>query len=178
MSTYNLLALTPVTATGRDAKNASETARTALDNAHQLLDDTTPAADLETGPTTLLDRGALTGLLQLIRDDAHTAINGGGSSRAALHRIRRNAEQLLTALGEKNGADSWDEPLPADPQLLKFIDAAIIRALDLSLDINDPAQRAQIGDWVAKARDAKDTRNAEEIRRLLATPYLQDGSRS
>lgn len=109
MSTYNLLALTPVTATGRDAKHATETARTALDNAHQHLDDTTPANDLTTGPTTLLDRGALAGLLRLIRDDAHGAINGSLLTRGALYRIRRNADQLLTALGENTSSDEQDE---------------------------------------------------------------------
>lgn len=109
MPDYPLLALTPVTATGLSPRLASENARTALDNAHQILDDTTPAGDLTTGPTTILDRGALTGLLTLIRDDANTAINGGGSTRAALYRIRRNAEQLLEAVGPNNSDDETGE---------------------------------------------------------------------
>lgn len=110
MSTYNLLALTPVTATGRDAKHASETARDALDNAHQHLDDTTPANDLTTGPTTLLDRGTLTGLLHLIRGDALDLRNGSALTRTApAGRIITRVDQLLQALGQNTSSDEQEQ---------------------------------------------------------------------
>lgn len=102
MSTYNLLALTPVTATGPSAKHASETARDALDNTHQHLDDTTPANNLTTGPTTILDPHTLTGLLHLIRGDALDLRNGSALTRTApAGRIITRVDQLLQALGEK-----------------------------------------------------------------------------
>ena len=110
MSTYNLLALTPVTASGRDAKHATEAARTALDNAHQLLDDTTPAADLTTGPTTVLDPRALAGLLRLIRGDALDLRNRSALTvNAPASRIIDRADQLLAALGENTRDDEQEQ---------------------------------------------------------------------
>lgn len=77
--------------------------------------------------------GTLADTLKAIRSDAEAVRSGRALTRAVpAARIIGHVEQLLTALGEKNGADSWDEPPPADPQLLKFIDAAIIHALDLA----------------------------------------------
>lgn len=171
MPDYQLLALTPVQATGLSAKTASETARTALDNAHQILDDTTPAGDLTTGPTVILDRGALAGLLGFIRDDANTAINGGGSTRAALYRIRRNAEQLLKAIGAVGAADA-----ATDADLIRNLRAATAHARDLrdapGTSLED---RAQYQAWIKRAHQAEDAADAAVIRALLAQPYLQDG---
>lgn len=113
MPTYDLLALTPVTASGRDAKHATDTARDALDTAHQHLDDTTPANNLETGPTTLLDRGALTGLLHLIRGDALDLRNGSALTRTVpAGRIIARVDQLLAALEPHRATPH--EPAPPD----------------------------------------------------------------
>lgn len=126
---------------------------------------------VEAGHTSAPPRPA--DLLRAIRSDAEAVRSGRALTRAVpAARIISHVEQLLTTLGHSDGQTQTPS---ADPDLLKFIDAAIIRALDLSLETADQQQRAQIGDWVAEARAAKDTRNAEEIRRLLATPYIHTG---
>lgn len=176
MPVFKLLALTPVTASGLSAKHAAEYARGLLDDNNARLDETVPGGDLATGSVTLLDRDTLANTLKAIRTDAEAVRSGRALTRAVpAARIIGHVETLLALLGESDGTH---EAPHADPELLKFLDAAIIRALDLLPDVADETQRAQIGDWITKARAAKDTRNAAQIRALLATPYVQTGGAS
>lgn len=109
--------------------------------------------------------------LRAIRSDAEALRAGTTLTRTVpAGRIIARVDQLLQALGEPAG----ENPAPADPDLRANLGAAIIRALDLSLDTTDPAQRAQIGDWIAQARAAQATGDPEQIRRLLAAPYATD----
>jgi hypothetical protein len=71
------------------------------------------------------------------------------------------------------GAEADQVPGPAGPDLIATLDAAMIRALDLSLETADRGQRAQIGEWVASARVAMAAKDTAAIRRLLAQPYVR-----
>jgi len=70
-------------------------------------------------------------------------------------------------------AEADPVPAPAGPDLIATLDAAMIRALDLSLETADRGQRAQIGEWVASARAAMAAKDTAAIRRLLAQPYVR-----
>lgn len=86
-------------------------------------------------------------------------------------------ETVLVVIGWIERAQAATEPVPgpAGPDLVKNLDAAVLRALDLCLDTADPAQRAQIDDWIAQAHAAMNAKDADAIRRLLAQPYVQGG---
>ena len=100
MPDYPLTALIPVTATGLDRAKAADYARTSIDDALAAMDQRTPAADLTTGPATLIDLPALLDKLNSIRQDALSLELGTALTRSVpTRRIRQNTEQALTLLG-------------------------------------------------------------------------------
>lgn len=171
MSTHRFTALTPVTATGQNHAEATEYARALLDDNNARLDETLPAGNLTTGPVTLLDRDEFANTLRAIRNDAESVRSGRALTRAVPSaRIIKRVETLLAALGEPADGNAT----PADPGQAANLGAAILRARDLR-DAADPDTRAQISTWIEQARAAQAAGDADEIRRLLAQPYVTTG---
>lgn len=131
-------------------------------------------------------------LLRAIRTDAEAVRSGRALTRAVpAARIIGHVEQLLAMLGDtdptgtrQRGEFSYASLLDAagitthDDELHRFLAAALARAQDLLTNTTDPTRRAQIEHWITQARAAQGARDAAEIRRLLATPYVQTGGQS
>lgn len=109
MPTYTFPFTGTITGSGTDRETTRRNLTACLDNTLQHLDDTCAGADITTSPVTLHDLDPAT-LARLIFNDADAVIRGAALSKAALYRIRDNAEQLLSAFGGNHpGSDKRDD---------------------------------------------------------------------